>query len=157
VALTARLDVTLARAQGSLTVALGPVVAVYGLDLVEASSAIYVIHPVCVAGVDKVVARAGEYVVVAFSGDDLVVAGAAFDLVIPAATREEVVPAITFDLVIPTSTLEAVVHVGPEERILASGTGEDLRKGLVPAKSAPTVTTITVSKMYRRCIRLPFL
>jgi hypothetical protein len=139
VALTARLDVTLARAQGSLTVALGPVVAVYGLDLVEASSAIYVIHPVCVAGVDKVVARAGEYVVVAFSGDDLVVAGAAFDLVIPAATREE------------------VVHVGPEERILASGTGEDLRKGLVPAKSAPTVTTITVSKMYRRCIRLPFL
>jgi hypothetical protein len=48
-ALTARLDVTLARAEGSLAVALGPVVAVYGLDLVEAWSAIYEIHPVGVA------------------------------------------------------------------------------------------------------------
>jgi hypothetical protein len=105
VSLTDRLDVTLARAQGSLAVALGPVVAVYGLDLVEASSAIYVIHPVCVAGVDKVVARPGEYVV-AFSGDDLVVAA--------------------FDLVIPAASLEAVVLVGPEERILAGGTGDSI-------------------------------
>jgi hypothetical protein len=44
--LTARLNVTLARAEGPLAVALGPVVAVYGLHLVEASPAIYVIHPV---------------------------------------------------------------------------------------------------------------
>ncbi len=43
------LDLTLARTKGSLAVALGPVVTVYGLDLVEASPAIYVIHPVCVA------------------------------------------------------------------------------------------------------------
>jgi hypothetical protein len=41
-ALTARLvDVTLPRAEGSLAVALGPVITVYGLHLVEARPAIY--------------------------------------------------------------------------------------------------------------------
>jgi hypothetical protein len=60
---------------------------VYGLDLVEASPAIYVIHPVGVAGVDKVVTSPGEYVV-AFAGDDLIVAAAPFDCVLPAASVE---------------------------------------------------------------------
>jgi hypothetical protein len=102
--LTARLDVTLARAEGSLAVSLGPVVTVYGLDLVEASPAIYVIHPVGVARLDKVVARASVHLV-AFAGDDLVVTTAAFDLVVPAAS------------------VEAVVPVGPYERIVAAGAG----------------------------------
>ena len=57
--LSGPLDLTLARTKGSLAVALSPVIAVYGLDLVEASPTIYVIHPVCVARVDKVVARPG--------------------------------------------------------------------------------------------------
>jgi hypothetical protein len=48
-ALTARLDVTLARPNGSLAVAQGPVVSVYGLDLVEACPATYVIHSLGVA------------------------------------------------------------------------------------------------------------
>jgi hypothetical protein len=59
-ALTARLvDVTLPRAEGSLAVTQGPVVAVYGLHLVEASPAIYDILASSVARVDTVVARAG--------------------------------------------------------------------------------------------------
>jgi hypothetical protein len=75
-ALTARLDLTLARSEGSLAVAPGPVVSVYGLHLVEASPAIYVIHPLGVARVDKVVARPSVHLVVAFAGDDLIVAAA---------------------------------------------------------------------------------
>src|SRR5215217_4709185 len=98
--LTASLDLTLARTKGSLAVALGPVVAVYGLDLVEASPAIYVIHPVCVAGVDEVVARASVHHVVAFAGEDLVVAAA------------------TVEVVIPSATLEVVVRVAPYEGIV---------------------------------------
>ena len=38
----------------SLAVGLGPVVSVYGLDLVEASPAIYVILPVCARRIDEV-------------------------------------------------------------------------------------------------------
>jgi hypothetical protein len=82
------LDLTLARTKGSLAVAQGPVVAVYGLDLVEATPAIYVIHPAGVARVDEVVARASVHLVVAFAGEDLVVAAAAFDLVVPTASLE---------------------------------------------------------------------
>jgi hypothetical protein len=41
--------VTPSRAEGSLAVAQGLIVAVYGLDLIEAGSAIYVIHAVGVA------------------------------------------------------------------------------------------------------------
>ena len=107
--LTASLDLTLARTKGSLAVALGPVVAVYGLDLVEASAANYVIHPVCVAGVDEVVARASVHHVVAFAGEDLVVAAPALDRVVAAATVE---------VVIPSATLELVVRVAPYEGIV---------------------------------------
>ena len=70
---SARLDVTPARAEGSLAVTQTLVEAVYGLDLVEASPAIYEIHPLGVAGVDKVVAAAGIHLVVAIAGDDFVV------------------------------------------------------------------------------------
>ena len=59
-----------------------------GLHLVEAAPAIYVIHPVCVTRVDKVVARASVHLVVAFAGDDLIVAAAPFDCVLPAASVE---------------------------------------------------------------------
>ena len=93
------LDLTLARAEGSLAVAPGPVVAVYGLHLVEASPAIYVIHPLGVARVDKVVAGPG--------------------------VSSPAVP-------VRTSAKASWV-----------------------AKSAPTITTITVSKMYILFIRLP--
>ena len=48
-ALTVRIDVTPVRAEVSLAVTQGHVVAVYGLDLVEAWSAIYEIHPVGIA------------------------------------------------------------------------------------------------------------
>jgi hypothetical protein len=104
------LDLTLARAEGPLAVALGPIFAVYGLHLVEAAPAIYVIHPVGVARLYKVVARPGEYVVVAFAGDDLIV---------------------------------------------AAGAGKDLRQGFSCAAKkggAPTITTITMGKMYSRFI-----
>jgi hypothetical protein len=112
------LDLTLARTKGSLAVAQGPVVAVYGLDLVEASSAIYIIHPVCVAGVDEVVARASVHLVVALAGGDLVVAASALDLV-PTTSLEAVVPASAFDLVVASAPVETVVLVGSEERIVA--------------------------------------
>jgi hypothetical protein len=49
--LSARLDLTPARAEGPLAVAQGSVVAVYGLDLVEAGPAVYVIQAVGVARV----------------------------------------------------------------------------------------------------------
>src|SRR5918992_1156712 len=107
-ALTARLDVTLARAEGSLAVSQGLVVAVYGLNLVEAPPAIYEIHAVFIARVDTVVARAGA---------DLVVTCAGEDFVVPFATLEAVVAA---------ATLEAVVPGGPDELIAAAGACEDL-------------------------------
>ena len=55
-------------AEGSLAVTQGIVVAVYGLDLVVTGPAIYVIHTVGVARVDKVVTVAGVHLVVAFAG-----------------------------------------------------------------------------------------
>src|ERR671921_462377 len=82
-----RLDVTPARAEGSLAVTQGLVVAVNGLDLVEARPAIYVVPPVCVARVDKVVAVASIHLVVAFARDDLVV---------PLAAPEAVLAALAF-------------------------------------------------------------
>ena len=51
---TTRLDVAPVRARGSLAVMQGLVGVVYGLDLVEAGPAIYVIHPLGVARVNKV-------------------------------------------------------------------------------------------------------
>src|SRR5687768_12810041 len=122
-ALTACLDVTLARAQGSLAVAPGPVVAVYGLHLVEASPAIYEIHPVCVACIDKVVTRPSVHLVVAFAGEDFVITAAAFDLVVPAASLEAVVATVAFDLVVASASIEAVVSVDSEESIVAAGAG----------------------------------
>ena len=78
-ALTAHLvDGTLPRAEGPLAVTQGPVVAVYGLDLVEAGPAIYDILAGSVARVDTVVARASVDHVGALAGDDLVVAAPAF-------------------------------------------------------------------------------
>jgi hypothetical protein len=112
-ALTARLDVI--QAEGSFAVTQGIVVAVYGLHLVVTRPAIYVVQPVGVARVDKVVAVAGVHLVVAVTGDDLVVAATAFDLVVAAAT------------------LEAIFPVGPHERVVA-GAGEDLRQGFVPGE-----------------------
>src|SRR5918995_2206111 len=110
------------RSEGSLAVAPGPVVSVYGLHLVESSSAINVIHPVGVARVDKVVASPGEYVVVAAAGDDLIVAAGAFDCVVAAASVE---------VIVPSATVEAVVPVGSEESIVAAGAGKDLRQGFM--------------------------
>ena len=98
-----RLDVTPARAEGSLAVTQGIVVAVYGLDLVVTGPAIYVIHTVGVARVDKVVAVASIHLVVAFAGEDLVVA---------AATPEVVVAAVALEVVLPAPAPEAV---GPAE------------------------------------------
>ena len=85
-ALTAHLDVTPPRAEGPLAVAQGPVLSVYGLNLVEAWPTTYVIVSVSVARVDKVAAAAGAHHVVTFAGDDLVVAAAALDRIAPAAT-----------------------------------------------------------------------
>src|SRR5215211_4854752 len=103
-------------AEGSLAVTQGIVVAVYGLDLVVTGPAIYVIHTVGVARVDKVVAVASIHLVVAFAGEDLVVA---------AATPEVVVAAVALEVVGPG---------GPQKRIVAGGAGEDLRQGLVPGE-----------------------
>jgi hypothetical protein len=160
-ALTARLDVTPARAEGSLAVTQGLVVAVNGLDLVEAGPAIYVIHPVGVACIDKVVAVAGVHFVVAFTGDDLVVT---------AATPEVVVAAVALEVVLPEVALEAV---GPPRPLRLSSPSRPSRRSALsvptsvsspevpvrtfarascPAKSAPTITTIIVSKIYSRFI-----
>src|SRR5215213_11820171 len=104
-ALTARFDVTQARAEGSLAVAPCLIVAVYGLDLVVAGPAIYVIRAMGVTRVDKVVAGGGDDLVVAFAGPDLVV------------------PAATPDVVVAGMTAEAVGLVGPHELIVAAGAG----------------------------------
>src|SRR5829696_2598173 len=142
-ALTVRFDVTPARTEGSLAVTQGLVVAVNGLDLVEAWAAIYVIHPVGVARVDKVVAVARVHLVVAVAGDDLVVALAApevvvaaiaFEAVLPAVALEAVGPAATLEAVLPVATGEAVGPVGPHEGILAAGAGKDLRQVFVPGE-----------------------
>src|SRR5919107_6386158 len=124
-------DVTLARSEGSLAVAPGPVVAVYGLHLVESSPAIYVIHPVFVARVDQVVARPGDDHVVAFARVEFVATAPAFDCVVSTATVEVVVPSATVEVVVRSATLEVVLPVCPEERILAGGGGGDLRPGFV--------------------------
>ena len=113
-ALTARLDVTQARSEGSLAVAPCVIVAVYGLDLVAARPAIYVVKPVGVARVDKVVAIASVDRVVAFAGPDLVG---------PAATPEVVVSDATAEAVVAGTTPEAVGLVGPHELIVAAGAG----------------------------------
>jgi hypothetical protein len=65
---------------------------VYGLDLVEAGPAIYVIHAVGVARVDTVATGASVHLVVAFAGDDLVV---------PAAAPEAVAAAVAFEAIVP--------------------------------------------------------
>jgi hypothetical protein len=149
------------RAWGSLAVSLSLVVAVYGLDYVEALPAIYVIHALGVTRVDTIVAWASVYLVVAFAGDDRVIVAAAYDLIVPPATIEAVVvaapvdvivptaaleaivpiapvqvvvTAATFEAVVPTTTLEAVVGVGPEESIVAVGADDDLRHSFVPGK-----------------------
>src|SRR5215204_958215 len=124
-------DITPVRTGGSLAVTQGIVVAVYGLDLVEAGPAIYVILALGVARVDKVIAVASVHLVVAFAGDDLIVAAATSEVVTPVATPEAVVPAAALEAVLPVATREAVVCVGPDKRIVAAGAGEDLRQGFV--------------------------
>ncbi len=143
---------TLARADCPLAVTQGHVVAVYGLDLVEAGSAIYEVHPVGVARVDKVVAVAGVHLVVTCAGDDLVVASAAPETVVAAVAFEEVLPAAALEAIGPAASLEAVVTVGPDELILAGGAREDLRQGFVPGKERSPITTITVNNLYSRFI-----
>ena len=87
----------------------------------------------------------------------LVVTAATPEAVVAAVAFEAVLPAAALEVVGPTATLEAILPVGPEERIVACGAGKDLRQAWCPAKSAPTITTITVSKIYSRFIRLPSL
>ena len=70
-------DVAPPRTEGSLAVAHGAVVAVYGLYLVEASPAIYVVQALGVAGVDAIVTRPSVDNVVTLAGFDLVIADAA--------------------------------------------------------------------------------
>jgi hypothetical protein len=139
-ALTARFDVTQARAEGSLAVTPCVIVAVYGLDLVAARPAIYVVKPVGVARVDKVVAIASVDRVVAFAGPDLVgpaatpqmvVAAVADEVVLPHIAPEVVCPATTLEVVGPASTLEVVVSVGPNKRFPAAVAGMALSQGLV--------------------------
>jgi hypothetical protein len=121
-------------AEGSLAVTQGIVVAVYGLDLVVTGPAIYVIHTVGVACVDKVVAVAGVHLVVAFAGEDLVVAVATPEVVVAAVALEVVLPAPAPEAVGPAETREVVGSGGPQKRIVAGGAGEDLRQGLVPGE-----------------------
>src|SRR5215216_4533752 len=131
---TVPLEVTPVRARGSLTVMQALVGAVYGLHLVEASPAIYVILPVGVARVDKVGASPGVHLVVAFAGDDLVVAAATPEVVVAAVALEVVLPAAAPEAVGPAETHEVVGPGGPQKRIVAGGAGEDLRQGLVPSE-----------------------
>src|SRR5215203_488144 len=126
-----RLDVTPARAEGSLAVTQGLVVAVNGLDLVKAGSAIYIVHPVCVAREDKVVAVASIHLVVAVAKDDLVVALAAPEAVVAAVAFEAVGPPATLEAILPSTPREAVLPVGHDERIVACGACENLRQGFV--------------------------
>jgi hypothetical protein len=123
---------TCARAEGSLAVALGLVPTVYGFDLVETRSAIYVIHPFGAARVDTVVSSARVHLVATFAGDDLVVAAVALEAILPAVALETVGPTATLEAVLPGATLEAVLPVGPHERIVAGGAGEDLRQRFLP-------------------------
>src|SRR5829696_6256652 len=109
-ALTVRFDVPPVRAEGSLAVTQGHVVAVYGLHLVETGPAIYKIHPVGVACVDKVVPVAGVHLVVPVAGDDLVV---------PATAPDAVVTTVALEVVLPGATVEAVGPIGSHEPILA--------------------------------------
>src|SRR5215211_4351964 len=131
------LDVTPVRAEGSLAVTQGLVVAVYDLNLVEASSAIYVIHALGVARVDTVVAVASVHLVVAVAGDDLVVA---------VATPEAVVAAVAFEAVLPAASREAVLPVGPTRASSPPVAVRTFARASCPAKNAPNITTITVSK-----------
>jgi hypothetical protein len=137
--------VTPARADCLLAVTQGHVVAVYGLDLVEAWSAIYEIHPLGVARVDEVVTVAGVHLVVTCAGDDLVVALAAPEAVVAAVALEDVLPAAALEAVGPIATLEAILsgasveavgRVGPEKCILACGAREDLRQGILPGEES---------------------
>src|SRR5215204_4297057 len=148
----AALDVAPLRTGGSLTVMQRLVGAVYGLHLVKASPAIYVIHPVGVARVDQVVACAGIHFVVVFAWEDLVVAAATPEVVVASATPEVVGPAAALEMVVaatalemvlpiptrevvgPAETREAIVPVGAHERIVCAGAGEDLRLGFVPGQ-----------------------
>src|SRR5215204_7506592 len=75
-----------AQGRGSLAVTQGIVVAVYGLHLVEASPAIYVILALGVACEDNVVAGTSVHLVVAFAGEDLVVTTATPEAVLAAET-----------------------------------------------------------------------
>ena len=57
----------------------------YGLDHVETGPAIYVIHPVGVACVDKVVPVAGDDLVVPATAPEAVVTTVALEVVLPGA------------------------------------------------------------------------
>src|SRR5215212_7877988 len=113
-----RWDVALARTESSLAVTQGDVVAMYGLHLVEAASAIYVIPAGSVARVDKVVACAGVDLVGAFVGVDSVVAAAAFDCVVPDASVEVVILGATLQVVVPFESAESIVLGGASESIV---------------------------------------
>src|ERR671910_153475 len=112
------------RAHGSLPVASGPVLSVYGPDLVEAWPATYVIVSVGVARVDNVVAGASEHKVVTFAGDDLVVALAALDRIVPAAT---------VDLVTGGASPEAILEDGAHDVL-----DEGASYGVTPIRSGRT-------------------
>jgi hypothetical protein len=119
---------------------------VYGLDLVEAWAAIYVIHIVCVADEDTVGSGSGVHLIVTFAGVDLVVSPATPEVIIPTVTLEAVGPTVALEVVSPVATfeaihpfapLEAVVPVGPEERIVVVGAGEDFRQDFLPGQEPP--------------------
>jgi hypothetical protein len=96
--------------------------AVCALDLVKARPASYVIQPACVAHVDTV------------------------------GVLHPVVAAATLEVVLPVATHEAVVPVGSEEPILTAVPVSTFAVASCPAKNAPSITTITVSKKYSRFI-----
>jgi hypothetical protein len=119
---------------------------VYGLHLVEAGAAIYVVHIVRVADEDTVGSRSSVHLIVTFAGVDLVVSPATpeviiatitFETVGPTVALEVVSPVATFEAIDPGAPLEAVVPVGPEERIVVVGAGEDFRQDCLPGQEPP--------------------
>ena len=146
---------TCARAEGSLAVSLGLVPTVYGLDLVETRPAIYVIHPFGAARVDTVVSSASVHLVAAFAGDDLVVAAVALEAILPAVALETVGPTATLEAVSPARPLRLSSPSVPTSVSSPAVPVKTFASASCPTKSAPAITTITVSKMCSRFIRLP--
>jgi hypothetical protein len=153
--LTVRFDVTPVRAEVSLAVTEGHVVAVYGLDIVEARPAIYVIHPVGVARVDTVVAVAGVHLVVAAAAPEAVGPAVALEVVLPEAALEAVPPARPLRRSTPARPVRRSFLSVPRRVSSPPVPVRTFARASWPAKSVPAVTTISVSKMYSRVIGLP--